>query len=547
MPNDARGTSTMNPPPALTRQSDRSVTLDGDVISEHIVDIALLPRERWWGGSTTDGVSMPFGATEFARDLNGPSSFTDGLGTPSNQASSALVSTAGRAIGSCHPFRFNITKGRMRVEGRGLRLILGGTTLRDGYLAAAREFFPASGQTPARALFAAPQYNTWIDQPYVPTQDSVLRYAEELLASGMPPGVLYIDDSWGPDYGTWRFDKARFPDPAAMVTRLHDLGFSVMLWVVPFVSPDSFSFRELEKRGLLVRNRTGDTAVRRWWNGLSAVLDLSNDAAIRWITDQLDAIMDEIGVDGFKFDGGDVRDFHHDDITAGDLEPVQMCHAWSRVGLRYPFNEFRASWNMGGQALGQRLQDKPPAWDETGIGSLIPEMLAQGMAGYAFTCPDMIGGGEIDAMSELSGIDQEFFVRYAQLAALAPMAQFSVVPSRVLDAEHLDAVRESMRIRAEHTPLILDLVDQAARTGEPVVRPMAYHAPELIDVTDQFFLGADVVVAPVLQRGATERRVQLPAGSWRGTDDRIVTGPVEVAVTCGLRTLPIFERVTQEA
>jgi DNA/RNA-binding domain of Phe-tRNA-synthetase-like protein len=53
-----------------------------------------------------------------------------------------------------------------------------------------------------------------------------------------------------------------------------------------------------------------------------------------------------------------------------------MCEAWARVGLRYPFNEYRACWRLGGQPLGQRLQDKPPRRDAEGIGSLVPQLLA---------------------------------------------------------------------------------------------------------------------------------------------------------------------------
>ncbi|WP_328947419.1 hypothetical protein OG259_41305 (plasmid) [Streptomyces sp. NBC_00250] len=45
-------------------------------------------------------------------------------------------------------------------------------------------------------------------------------------------------------------------------------------------------------------------------------------------------------------------------------------------------------------------------------------------------------------------------------------------------------------MRASLLPLILSLVEEeAATTGEPVVRPMAYHASGLDDITDQFFLG----------------------------------------------------------
>ncbi|HCX84113.1 MAG TPA: glycoside hydrolase [Micrococcales bacterium] len=494
---------------------------------------------------------MPFGASPFRRDLGATSdervSDGDAAGEPwnapaKNQAAPLLVSTRGRVVWSERPFAFEVTGTHLVVIGSDLTAFRAGETLREAFLAASRRFFAPSGVHPALELFTAPQVNTWIEQPYTPTQESVLAYARGVLDSGMQPGVLIIDDCWSPDYGTWEFDLGRFPDPVGMVRTLHDQGFRVMLWLVPWVSPDSAVFRRLESDGLLLRDRDGETVVRRWWNGFSALLDISNPAAVAWLTERLDRLVHDVGIDGFKLDGGDVGDFRTDDRTTGGLVPAQMCEAWAAVGLRFPLNEYRACWRMGGQPLGQRLHDKPPSWGPDGIGSLVPEMLAQGMIGHPFVCPDMIGGGEIGAVSGQAGVDQEFFVRYAQVAALSPMMQFSIAPARVLDGEHRSAVDEALRVRAEMMPVIVSLVTSAAHTGEPVIRPMAYHAPELTDVHDQFFLGPDVVVAPVLERGATVRTVVLPEGRWTDPDGATVVGPAVVHVPCTLATIPRFVR-----
>lgn len=83
---------------------------------------------------------------------------------------------------------------------------------------------------------------------------------------------------------------------------------------------------------------------------------------------------------------------------------------------------------MGGQPLVQRLHDKPPTWGTHGPLSLVPEGLAQGLIGHAFTCADLVGGGELNAFAPGAAADQEQFVRYAQCAALLPMMQFSISP-----------------------------------------------------------------------------------------------------------------------
>lgn len=514
--------------------------------------IPLLDGERWWGGRVVDALAMPYGAAEFSCDLGGAVPAPGRTGEASNQASPLLLSSAGRRVQADGPFRFRFRGQTLEVTGVDVRLGKHGESLRSAvqgavHRGAAGEHtsrpggsIRAGGPLPDRSLFTGPQYNSWIEQPYLPTQDGVLAYVRRLLDAGLPPGVVMIDDMWSTDYGTWSFDAARFPDPAQMASTLHEWGCRLMLWVVPYISPDSAAFRELEGAGLLLRCADGHTALRRWWNGISAVLDLADPQAVHWFHQRADALRD-LGVDGFKFDGADVADFRDDDLTGG-LAPVDMCRQWSRLAARYSFNEMRASWDMGGEPLAQRVQDTPPAWGAAGIGSLIPRMIAQSLMGYAYCCPDMVGGGEITAMRGQGTIDQEFFVRYAQVAALAPMIQFSASPARVLDEDHVGAVLAALRIREHHLDRILELAENAARTGEPILRPMAYHHPGLEGVVDQFMLGEDLVVAPVLERGARSRRVALPPGTWVESDGRRHHGPTTIEVDAPLDALPVLTR-----
>lgn len=167
--------------------------------------------------------------------------------------------------------------------------------------------------------------------------------------------------------------------------------------------------------------------MREWWNGYSTVLDLTHPDALAWLRREL-AALQELGVDGFKLDAGDLRDYRIDDHSYAGSGPTGQCEAWGRFATEFAFNELRACWKMGGQPLAQRLHDKPRSWGTDGLLSLIPEGIAQGLIGHPFTCPDMIGGGELGSFENGEPVDQELFVRFAQCSALFPTMQFSLAP-----------------------------------------------------------------------------------------------------------------------
>ena len=125
------------------------------------------------------------------------------------------------------------------------------------------------------------------------------------------------------------------------------------------------------------------------------------------------------------------------------------------------------------------------------------------------------------------------------------MMQFSVLPSRVLDETHYRAVKNAVETREQMMPVILGLAEESTRSGEPVIRPLAYEDASLADITDQFMLGSDYVVAPVLEKGATARSITLPDGSWKqlGREGGPIGGRQTITVPVTLGTLPVFERV----
>ena len=516
-----------------------------DAVQSTELAIPLQAGEKIWSGIVKDGHKLPY-AVGYRYDFC--------ANNQDNQIQPLLLGNQGLWIWSEEPYAFEIGNDRILItQARGeVKHGRTGTTLAEARNAASQQFFPASGKMPDELLFTKQQYNTWIELTYNQNQEDVLKYAKAIIDNGFAPGVLMIDDTWQEDYGLWKFHVGRFPDPKGMMEQLHAMGFKVMLWICPFVSPDQAQLVKslMKDKALLMQkeddettwNTATDPAVVKWWNGYSAVLDFTNPAAVAWFNGELDRLVKDYGVDGFKFDAGDMDFYPPDSLGMEQVTPNKHCELFARFGLRFPLNEYRACWKLAGQPLAQRLHDKNHSWDD--VEKLIPHMLTEGLSGYTFSCPDLIGGGNYVSFLDGAKIDQEMLVRSAQIHALMPMMQFSVAPWRVLDAAHLDAVKQAVKIRADHTPRILELARESAKTGAPIVSPLEYVFPDqgFETVHDQFMLGETILVAPMVRPGTT-RQLVLPKGKWLGDDGQTLDGGKTHTLDVPINRIPCFRRV----
>lgn len=507
--------------------------------------IILENGEKVWAGVINDGSFMPV-SDKYSMDLY--------ANNKNNQLQPLILTSKGQYVWSEQPFKFEVAENEIIITDSNNSVIASryGTTLAEAQRFVSGKFFPPSGLLPDTLLFTAPQYNTWIELNLHQNQADILKYAKAIIDNGLPAGVLMLDDTWQEDYGVWDFHPGRFPNPKDMMDQLHQMGFKVMLWICPFVSADqTLIYNDLKKQKAFLLEKTNpadswETAKNpimiRWWDGVSAELDFSNPKAVSWFNSQLDKLVKNYGVDGFKFDAGDMKFYPPTALSKENRTPNQHCELYTQFGLRFPLNEYRACWKMGGQPLAQRLLDKNHSWQD--LQKLIPEMIIEGLSGYTFSCPDMIGGGMLSSFENSATIDQDLIVRSAQCHALMPMMQFSVAPWRILDDSHLEAVKKAVKQRIKFTSLILKLAKESAKTGDPIVKNMEFVFPqqgfELI--IDQFLLGDGILVAPMLEN-KSGRNVILPKGRWRADDGEIYDGGKSIFIDVPLDRLPFFEKI----
>ncbi len=528
------------------------MVLTASVLQAQSLSVTMLPGEKWWGGFDNPAawkITQAGGRYAFPFDASMDFTIDFRSETYSNNCVPLLVSSKGRYIWSDAPFKASFREGVISFEGTApIELVQAGGTLREAYLAASKAHFPPSGVIPPEEFIASPQYNTWIELTYNQNQADILRYAEDIVANGFPTDAVFmVDDNWQKYYGNFEFKPDRFPDPKGMVDELHKMGFKLMFWLSPYVSPDSPEYRDLAKKGAFVLDPVENhPAIVPWWNGYSAMLDMSNPVACQWLSGKLKEMQEKYGVDGFKFDAGDAANYTPERIRVFDGKSYGPRHTelWCKFAGSFPYNELRASWKLAGQPVVMRLCDKKYAWEA--VQTLVPAMINASMEGHLYVCPDMIGGGEFTSFLDLdpSEIDQEQIVRSCQIHAVMPMMQFSVAPWRILSKENLEICRRAAWLHAELGPYLVEQARKGSVSGEPIVRPMDYAFPGegFEGCADQYMLGEKYLVAP-MQTPGTQRTVKLPKGRWQDEAGRKYKGGKVYTLEVPLSRIPVFTKI----
>jgi alpha-glucosidase len=182
--------------------------------------------------------------------------------------------------------------------------------------------------------------------------------------------------------------------------------------------------------------------------------------------------------------------------------PDQRTFVLSRAGSP-GVQRFAANW----------LGDNCSRWEHLGLA--LRMALGMGLSGQPFVGADV--GGFMGACSA------ELLARWYQYAAFTPFCRnhnSTGQPDQYpwsFGPEAEERIRQALRHRYRLLPYLYSLFVLASETGLPIQRPLALGFSEDLHswaVEDQFLLGAHLLVAPVLEPGAVQRSVYLPAGHW---------------------------------
>ena len=360
-------------------------------------------------------------------------------------------------------------------------------------------------------------------------------------------GTEFAPSGWNTKNGEFTWHPGNFPDPKRQLAELHAEHFKVVVHTVIEGHHLTGTVNDPCTAAPLPSGRTPDN---KW--------PPDRQVSCYWPVHK--SVMDD-GVDGWWPDQGDGLD--------GPSELNRHRMYWEGTQLYRP-NERPFALHRNASAGVQRFGgliwsgDIQSRWET--LKTHVPVAINTGLTGLPYWGTDI--GGFIPT-AEYTG---ELHTRWFQFGAFCPVfrahgrnwhlrlpwgwnggdggppetGNFKVDPAEMHNEQVEPICRKYMELRYRLMPYLQTAVRECHDTGMPIMRALWLHYPtDPIAVArgDEYLWGRDMLVAPVVEKGATTRRLYLPKGVWFDfwTEER-VDGGLEIERAVDLATMPLYVR-----
>lgn len=217
---------------------------------------------------------------------------------------------------------------------------------------------------------------------------------------------------------------------------------------------------------------------------------------------------------------GEGRPPEKDSVVAGEYLR-RLAHIAAQAGDTTILTSASGSSELG---LFVQMPALQADWSYSGLKGIIPAVFLHSLMGYPFFIPDAVGG----SLAREDEVDEELFIRWLELNSFLPVLSFQKPPWSFSSDRALNLTRSYLSL---HTEFVVPLLEKYAQewgvSRNPVYRPLWWLTPDdphTLTIDDQFLIGDEVLVAPVMDRGALQRDIYLPGADLQWQDRR--TGQV---------------------
>lgn len=440
-----------------------------------------------------------------------------------------------------------------------------------------KQYSDATGRTPMMPEFGL---GYWQCKLRYRNQEELLKVAREHKRRGLPMDAIVIDFFHWSMQGNFEFEKRDWPDPEAMVKELKELGIETVVSVWPTIDERSKYFGEMSDNGYLVQTDRG-CGDHMTWMGNTIFYDATHPGARKFVFDKCKKNYYDKGIRIFWLDEAEPEygpyDFDNYRYYAGpalqcsNIYPVMYAKGFydglKEAGEKEIMSLVRCAW-AGSQKYGVLTWSGDIHSSFRAMREQLQAGLNMGMAGIPWWTSDIGGfiGGDITDPAF-----KELLVRWFAWGAFCPVFRMhgERSPWYEREEEFIDGVRQLtsgqdnevwsfgednyeilkkyLFLREKLRPYIRECMRRASETGEPVMRPLFFDFPEdqkAWETEDAYMFGKDLLVAPVMEAGISERAVYLPAGTrWKeSATGRIYEGGETVSASAPIDIIPVFIR-----
>ena len=388
--------------------------------------------------------------------------------------------------------------------------------------------------------------------------DSIAEYDLPCDSFQMSSGYSSI----GPKRYVFHWNTDKFPDIDAMTARFHERDLHLIANIKPCLLHDHPRYAEAASAGLFIRDSESDNPeVSVFWDDEGSHLDFTNPDTVAWWKTNVTSQLLDHGIGSTWNDNNEYEIWDGGARCNGFGQPIDI----ALIRPLQPVLMTRASRN----AQVDHAPDRRPY--------LISRSGAPGIQRYAQTWTGdnrtewktLRYNNRMGVGLSMSGIfnighdvggfsgprpDPELFVRWVQNGIFHPRFTIhswnedATVNEPWMYPQVLPQIRAALALRYQLVPYLYTLLWQAVTDHEPMLRPtlLDHDAdPNCHRECDEFMLGRDLLVASVIEEGATTRSLWLPengTGWWDFHTGIHHAGGQQITLPVDLASMPLFIR-----
>jgi alpha-glucosidase len=402
---------------------------------------------------------------------------------------------------------------------------------------------------------------TYTDAPNA--QEQLQQFLRDCVEYDMPCDSFQLSSGYtsiGDKRYVFNWNYSKVPDPKKMAADFEEKGLKLCANIKPCLLMDHPQFQELKDENMFVLSRDKEgPEIAQFWDELGAYVDFTNPKTIEWWKSNVKQQLLSYGIESTWNDNNEYEIWDRQAIAHGfgedmpislirPLQPLLMMKASYEAQKEFaPEKRPYLISRSGCPGMQRYVQtwtgDNRTSWKtlkyniRTGIGLSLSGIFNFGhdVGGFSGPAPE-----------------PELFIRWVQNGIFYP--RFTIhswnddgtVNVPWMYPEATKYIRELIKFRSKFTPYIYQLLYQAHKDNEPIIKPTFYDFesdPNTFEENDDFMLGDSLLVASVVKKGKYEREVYLPkhdAGWYDFHTEKWYEGGATVTVPAPLDYTPVL-------